>query len=62
NNYKILYIAPERLDAQEFIELINNNNVSQVAIDEAHCVSQWGASGNAPIPTLSITIQITLLI
>ncbi|HBF7897551.1 DNA helicase RecQ [Clostridioides difficile] len=42
NNYKILYIAPERLDAQEFIELINNNNVSQVAIDEAHCVSQWG--------------------
>ncbi|UUC40392.1 DNA helicase RecQ [Clostridioides difficile] len=42
NNYKILYIAPERLDAQEFLELINNNNVSQVAIDEAHCVSQWG--------------------
>ncbi|HCQ6211928.1 TPA: DNA helicase RecQ [Clostridioides difficile] len=42
NNYKILYIAPERLDAQEFLKLINNNNVSQVAIDEAHCVSQWG--------------------
>ncbi|NMS91558.1 DNA helicase RecQ [Clostridioides difficile] len=42
NNYKILYIAPERLDAHEFIELINDNSISQIAIDEAHCVSQWG--------------------
>lgn len=42
NNYKILYIAPERLDSVEFLNIISNINVSQVAIDEAHCVSQWG--------------------
>lgn len=40
--YKILYIAPERLESEEFCSHIRDMNVSFAAIDEAHCVSQWG--------------------
>lgn len=39
---KIIYIAPERLDSMGFVNIIRGKNISQVAIDEAHCVSQWG--------------------
>ena len=41
NKLKILYAAPERLVMQETIKLLKNKNISLLAIDEVHCVSQW---------------------
>lgn len=40
--YKIIYVAPERLLSNEFITVITQVKIAQIAIDEAHCVSQWG--------------------
>ncbi len=42
NSYKFLYISPERIQTKLFLRMLPNLPVSMVAVDEAHCISQWG--------------------
>ncbi|MEK4523542.1 DNA helicase RecQ [Psychrobacillus sp. FSL W7-1493] len=40
--YRMLYIAPERLESQAFLNQLKKVKVPLIAVDEAHCISQWG--------------------
>ena len=41
-DYKFLYVSPERLESELFITKVKQMNICQIAVDESHCISQWG--------------------
>lgn len=42
NNYKLLYVSPERLQNNSFVESLRELPIAFIAVDEAHCISEWG--------------------
>lgn len=72
-NYKFLYVSPERLKTEIFIERFKRMKVNLLAVDEAHCISQWGYDFRPPyleialireyhpdVPCLALTASATL--
>ena len=57
NELKLLYVSPERLLMPEFMELISTAKIALFAIDEAHCVSQWGHDFRPEYTGLSILAE-----
>ncbi|MEO9022234.1 MAG: ATP-dependent DNA helicase RecQ [Ginsengibacter sp.] len=72
-NFKFLYVSPERLETEFFLEYLPSIKINLIAVDEAHCISQWGYDFRPPylriaaireyypeVPVLALTASATL--
>ncbi len=72
-NFKFLYVSPERLETELFLEFLPLLKINLIAVDEAHCISQWGYDFRPPylriaaireffpnVPVLALTASATL--
>ena len=56
-DYKLLYVSPERLWSQEFVGALARVGVARIAVDEAHCISQWGHSFRPEYATIPDAVR-----
>ena len=56
-DYSLLYVSPERLWLQEFVEALTAIGVARIAVDEAHCISQWGHSFRPPYARIPAALK-----
>lgn len=74
-NYKFLYVSPERLETDLFLDALHAMKINLLAIDEAHCISQWGYDFRPPylrianlrellpgVPVLALTASATKIV
>ena len=74
-NYKFLYVSPERLETNLFLDFLPAININLLAVDEAHCISQWGYDFRPPymriaslrvllpdVPVLALTASATKVV
>ena len=74
-NYKFLYVSPERLETDLFLNAVHDMKINLLAVDEAHCISQWGYDFRPPytrianlrellpgVPVLALTASATKVV
>lgn len=74
-NYKFLYVSPERLETNLFLDFLPSMKINLITVDEAHCISQWGYDFRPPymrianlrehlpdVPVLALTASATLAV